>query len=68
MVGIDSEKGGPVTFSANVIPPGNGTFFLEDRITGTFTDLSMYNCTITLKMYLIRVEDGTRITTYKIVN
>lgn len=39
-VGVDCPGGGKVTFSAGVVPIGNGAFFLEDRITGKFTDLS----------------------------
>ena len=38
-VGIDSEKGGEVTFSAYSVPLENYNFWLEDRKTGIFTDL-----------------------------
>ena len=34
-VGIDSEKGGEVTFSAEAEPLGNYKFWLEDRTQGT---------------------------------
>lgn len=36
-VGIDSEKGGKVTFSAFTVPLENYKFWFEDRKTGTFT-------------------------------
>jgi hypothetical protein len=47
-VGIDSDKGGEVTFSADVEPLGNYKFWLEDRTTGTFTDLNANSYTVTL--------------------
>jgi hypothetical protein len=47
-VGIDSEKGGEVTFSAFTVPPGNIKFWLEDRATGIFTDLNLKSYTVTL--------------------
>jgi hypothetical protein len=47
-LGIDSEKGGEVTFSAFTIPLNSGTFFLEDRTLGTFTDLSKDTYTVNL--------------------
>jgi hypothetical protein len=47
-VGIDSEKGGEVTFSADVELLGNCKFWLEDRTTGTFTDLNTNTYTVTL--------------------
>ncbi len=47
-VGIDSEKGGEVTFSAITVPLGNMKFWLEDRLTGTFTDLGAGSYTVTL--------------------
>ncbi len=47
-VGIDSEKGGEVTFSANSIPLVNYNFWLEDRKTGVFTDLNINTYTATL--------------------
>jgi len=47
-VGIDSEKGGEVTFSAITVPLGNMKFWLEDRLTGTFTDLCASSYTVTL--------------------
>jgi len=39
-VGIDSKKGGEVTFSANTVPLENYSFWLEDRTKGLFTDLT----------------------------
>ena len=39
-VGIDSEKGGEVTFSAFAVPLGSHNFWLEDRVTGMFTNLN----------------------------
>ncbi|MCU0378381.1 MAG: T9SS type A sorting domain-containing protein, partial [Bacteroidales bacterium] len=39
-IGIDTEKGGEVTFSAYTVPLGNNKFWLEDRTTGIITDLS----------------------------
>ena len=47
-IGIDSEKGGDVTFSAYVIPLDNYKFWLEDRIKGIFTDLNTSTYTVTL--------------------
>jgi hypothetical protein len=47
-VGIDSEKGGEVTFSAYIVPLENYNFWLEDRSTGTFTDLNNNTYKVTL--------------------
>ena len=47
-VGIDSENGGEVTFSAFTIPLDNYTFFLEDRQAGIFTNLNTDKYTVTL--------------------
>jgi hypothetical protein len=47
-VGIDSENGGEVTFSAFVIPIEGRKFVLEDRLTNTFTNLETDTYTITL--------------------
>ena len=47
-VGIDSEKGGEVTFSAYTVPLDNYNFWLEDRNTGIFTDLTGDTYTVTL--------------------
>ena len=47
-VGIDSEKGGEVTFSAFTVPLGSNKFWLEDRKTGTYTDLTTKSYTVTL--------------------
>ncbi len=47
-VGIDSEKGGEVTFSAFTVPLGNFKFWLEDRKTGIFTNLNASTYTVSL--------------------
>jgi hypothetical protein len=47
-VGIDSEKGGEVTFSAYTVPLENCKFYLEDRKLGIFTDLNTDTYTVTL--------------------
>ncbi len=47
-VGIDSEKGGEVTFSAYSVPLANYNFWLEDRRTGVYTDLNSSTYTATL--------------------
>jgi hypothetical protein len=47
-LGIDSEKGGEVTLSASTVPIGNNRFWLEDRVTGIFTDLTTKSYTVTL--------------------
>ena len=47
-VGIDSENGGEITFSAFTVPLGNYKFWLEDRVTGTFTNLNANTYTVTL--------------------
>lgn len=39
-IGIDSYKGGEVTFSAYTVPIKNYKFWLEDRKTGIFTNLN----------------------------
>jgi hypothetical protein len=38
-VGIDCVNGGEVTFSAFTVPLGNTNFWLEDRLTGIYTNL-----------------------------
>lgn len=40
-VGINSHNGGVVTFLAEIRLPATGTFFLEDRKAGVFTDLKI---------------------------
>jgi len=47
-VGIDSENGGEVTFSAVTVPMGTNKFWLEDRLTGIFTELARNTYTVTL--------------------
>ena len=47
-IGIDSEKGGGVTFSAYTVQLENYHFWLEDRMKGIFTDLSTSTYSVTL--------------------
>jgi hypothetical protein len=47
-VGVDYEKGGEVTFSASVVPLGGYRFYLEDRKTGSFTNLATGTYKVTL--------------------
>ncbi|MCU0458726.1 MAG: DUF2341 domain-containing protein [Bacteroidales bacterium] len=47
-VGIDYKKGGEVIFSATTIPVEDRRLWLEDRVTGIFTDLSLRNYTVTI--------------------
>ena len=47
-MGIDSEKGGEVTFSAIFVPIEDKRFWLEDRQTGLYTDLTTKSYTVTL--------------------
>jgi hypothetical protein len=47
-VGVDSEKGGEMTFSAYSVPLGDNRFWLEDRLKGIFTDLSLKSYTVVL--------------------
>jgi hypothetical protein len=47
-VGLISDKGGEVTFSADVVPMEHVRFWLEDRETGVFTDLNTHSYTATL--------------------
>ena len=47
-VGIDFEAGGEVTFSAVTIPIGSNRYWLEDRQSGVFTDLTTKSYTVTL--------------------
>lgn len=48
-VGIDSKSGGEVVFSAEVFNlPLLGKAILEDKLTNTFTDLSLNNYTVTI--------------------
>jgi len=52
-VGIDSENGGYVTFSAETVPLGSYRYYLEDRLTGAFTELGKdtYSVTLPSKTY-----------------
>jgi hypothetical protein len=52
-VGIDSEKGGEVKFSAVTVPIGTQRFWLEDKVTGILTDLTKgtYTATLPAKTY-----------------
>lgn len=47
-VGIDFPGGGEITFSAKTVPAGNIRFWLEDRVTGSFTDLTTKSYSVTL--------------------
>ena len=47
-VGIDLAAGGAITFSAESVPIGSYKFWLEDRTTGIFTDLSTKSYSATL--------------------
>lgn len=47
-VGIDSENGGEVTFSAVTVPYGDYRYWLEDRTTGVYTDIISKSYTVTL--------------------
>jgi hypothetical protein len=47
-VGIDSEKGGEVTFSAVTVPVGTNRFWLEDKLTGIITEIGKNSYTVTL--------------------
>ena len=47
-VGVDSKKGGEVTFTADVTPVDGRRFWLEDRVAGTFTELGLKSYTVTL--------------------
>jgi len=52
-IGIDSENGGEVTFSATIVPIEDRRFMLEDRQNGTFTYLAFepYSATIPAQTY-----------------
>ena len=47
-LGIDLREGGSVTFSALTAPLGDLRYWLKDRVTGSFTDLSANSYTVTL--------------------
>ena len=47
-VGVDFPGGGEITFSAKSVPAGNLRYWLEDRVTGSFTDLVAKGYTVTL--------------------
>jgi len=47
-VGIDSENGGEVTFSADIVPLEGRRFILEDSQMGTFTYLAFETYTVTI--------------------
>lgn len=47
-VGIDTEKGGEVIFSAFTIPLEGYKFWLEDRTAGMFTEISTKSYTVSL--------------------
>ncbi len=50
-VGIDTEKGGEVIFSAFTVPLGDKKFWLEDRRTGIFTNLNSNTYTVNLPIH-----------------
>jgi len=47
-VGIDCEAGGELVFSAITVPIGTYKFWLEDRLSGIYTDLTTKSYTVTL--------------------
>ncbi|MCU0378391.1 MAG: T9SS type A sorting domain-containing protein [Bacteroidales bacterium] len=47
-LGVDFKKGGEVTFSAVIEPLNNYRFWLEDRATGNFTNLSSGTYTVNI--------------------
>ena len=47
-LGVDSKQGGEVVFSALIVPLGINRFWLEDRLTGTYTDLNTGTYSVTL--------------------
>lgn len=47
-VGIDCYAGAEVTFSAVTVPLGDKRFWLEDRTTGVFTDLTTKSYSVTI--------------------
>ena len=47
-LGIDCYAGAEVTFSAITVPLGDKRFWLEDRTTGVFTDLTTKSYTVTI--------------------
>ena len=48
-LGVDFKKGGEVTFSAVIEPLNNYRFWLEDRATGKFTNLSSGTYTVNIR-------------------
>jgi len=47
-VGLDLPGGGEVTFSGFTVPLGNERFWLEDKLTGTVTEMGLKSYTVTL--------------------
>ena len=47
-VGVDTESGGEITFSAETQPLGTNRYWLHDKLTGIFTDLTTKSYTVTL--------------------
>ncbi len=47
-VGVDTENGGEVTFSAVTVPHGDYRYWLEDRTAGSFTEISTKSYTVML--------------------
>lgn len=66
-VGVDAGKGGTVTFSAYTVPIEGYNYFLEDRLTGLYTDLASGTYTVTLpsgtygtgRFYLKAIHKGS---------
>jgi hypothetical protein len=47
-VGVDSDNGGEVTFSAFAVPMDDTKYWLEDRVKGIFTDIGTRDYTVLL--------------------
>jgi hypothetical protein len=47
-VGVDAGSGGEVTFSAFTVPSGSNRYWLHDKLTGSYTDLTLNSYTVTL--------------------
>lgn len=71
-LGVDCYSGATVTFSANAVPLPGGTFWLEDRALGVFTDISENSYVAVLpkntygtgRFYLVAVRSTTAGTRY----
>lgn len=47
-IGLDTKKGGEMTFYASTVPINTYRYLLEDRVTGVITDIGKKSYTITL--------------------